>query len=237
MIINLEPHNFGGQLRAGDLIGVLNYMTYIQSQYSDELKLHIPDRSVNSASHCLKFRDWLNDNVPSILSKEYGDISLNLQNVNLWDYRSITGDVLKLKFNRVQKKKICIFPLLDAPYNNYRNWSVEMVQSFIEHYSQPQYEGYEKIVCSRDNHFDFTRHTDWTHSSDYITNIEHIVDCSHFVGGDTGTSHFVSVVDDNKIINYYYGSVGLLHTTPFYALQGKGNINLFWNNNWRIDLL
>jgi len=100
---------------------------------------------------------------------------------------------------------------------------------------QPQYEEYEKILCMANNYN--IDQKGFVCDTDYIRNIEHIIDCSHFVGGDTGTSHFASVLDDDKKINYYYGSVGLLHTTPFYALQGRGNINMFWNNNWRTDLL
>ena len=232
MIVNVEPHNFGGPLRAGDIIAALNYLAFLKKEIKD-LKFHFTNNSISSDIHCLKFRNWLLNNT-SLLSDEPGEKILNLQNVNLWDLRSATGDVLKLKFDKPQKKKICIFPLLDAPYNGYRNWTIEMTQSFIQHYSQLEYDGYEKVICSKEPVGEFVG---WTHSSDYITNIEHIVDCSHFVGGDTGTSHFASVIDDNKKINYYYGSVGLLHTTPFYALQGQGNINMFWNNNWRTDLL
>jgi len=236
MIVNVEPINFGGPLRAGDLVAVLNYLAFLHTQPSfyKDLKFHIPDRSVSTATHCLQFRDWLVENTP-YLSAEPSTEMLNLQNVNLWDLRSATGDVLKLKFNKPLKKKICIFPLLDAPYNNYRNWSIQMVDSIIDHYMKPEYDDYEKILCVANpvaiDQKGFVCETN------YIRNIEHIVDCSHFVGGDTGTSHFASVLDDDKKINYYYGSVGLLHTTPFYALQGRGNINMFWNDNWRTDLL
>jgi|APCry1669192319_1035405.scaffolds.fasta_scaffold00610_9 hypothetical protein len=236
MIVNIEPTNFGGQLRAGDLVGVLNYLAFLHTQppvYKD-LKFYIPDHSVNPAKHCLQFRDWLIQNT-QYLSAEPGEGYLNLQNANLWDIRSVTGDVLKLKFDKPLKKKICVFPLLDAPYNHYRNWSIEMVNSIIDHYMQPQYEEYEKILCMANNYN--IDQKGFVCDTDYIRNIEHIIDCSHFVGGDTGTSHFASVLDDDKKINYYYGSVGLLHTTPFYALQGRGNINMFWNNNWRTDLL
>jgi hypothetical protein len=236
MIVNIEPYNFGGGLRAGDIIAVLNYLAFLQEQpplYKD-LKFHLPDRSVNPAPHCLQFRDWLVENTP-YLTSESSNNSLNLQNVNLWDLRSLTGDKLKLKFNKPLKKKICIFPLLDAPYNHYRNWSIEMVNSMIEHYMQPEYDGYEKVLCMTNP--GGIEQKGFICDTDYIRNIEHIIDCSHFVGGDTGTSHFASVLDDDKHINYYYGSVGLLHTTPFYALQGRGNINMFWDNNWRTDLL
>jgi hypothetical protein len=233
MVINIEPHHFGGPMRNGDIIGALNFLEFLRRKDNQIYKFYIPDESIQPQEYIRKFRDWLTENTDYI-SKEPGGGRLDANNINLWDFRSITGDILELNFNRPQKKKICVVPVFDAPYNGYRNWSVEMFESILNHYSQEQYDDYEKVVCV--NKIDFFS-TKWEYSYDFMENIEHIVECSHYVGGDTGTSHFASVLPKKDKLNYYYGSVGLLHTTPFYALQGKGNINLFWNNNWRTDLL
>lgn len=237
MIINIEPHNFGGPVRNGDIIAVLNFYTWLAEQppHYNNIKFHIPDRSIHQSDYIIRFRNWLNDNV-SLLSPEPGEGTLNMQGVNLWDLRSLTGDKLILDFNKPIKKKIVIAPLFDGAYNQYRNWPVPMFESIIQHYSKDEYKDYEKIICVK-NDIVSTFYDGWKNSYDFIENIEHIVDCSHYVGGDTGTSHFASVLPNKEKLNYYYGSVGLLHTTPFYALQGKGNINMFHNNNWRLDLL
>lgn len=238
MIINIEPWNFGGQMRNGDLIALLNLLVHLRKQpplYKD-LQFHVPNRSIQLSDYVIQFRDWLQDNTP-FLSKEPGTQMFNGRDINLWDHRAVTGDLLELNFlNRTIEKKICIFPVMDAPYNVYRNWSVEMVNSIIDHYMQPQYDGYTKILGMQ-KYDPYIKQQGFVCSTNFIQNIEHIATCSHYVGGDTGTSHFAAVLPMKEKLNYYYGSVGLLHTTPLYALQGKGNINLFWQNNWRTDLL
>ncbi len=234
MIINIEPWTFGGPMRNGDLIALLNFIVHLQKEDAN-IKIHVPNRSIQTSEYVIKFRDWLEDNT-HFLSKEPGTHFFSERDVNLWDYRSVTGDLLELNFNKTIENKICIFPVIDAPYNVYRNWSIEMINGIIDHYMKPEYEGYTKILGMQniDNRIN---QQDFVVSTDFIQNIEHIITCSHFVGGDTGTSHFAAVLPVKEKLNYYYGSVGLLHTTPLYALQGKGNINLFWKNNWRTDLL
>jgi hypothetical protein len=231
MIINIEPHNFGGPMRNGDLIALMNFIEYLWKD-NKELQFHVPDRSIQPNDYIRRFRDWLVDNTNHFVKTE-GQNVLNIQNANLWELRSMTGDILKLDFAKPTKKKIVIAPLFDGPYNTYRNWPKQMADDIIEHYSQKEYDDYEKVICVKDW---FSSVSGWSCSHDFIKNIEHIIECSHFVGGDTGTSHFASVLPQKEKLNYFYGSVGLLHTTPFYALQGKGNINMF-NQQWKLDLL
>jgi hypothetical protein len=236
MIINIDPHHFGGPMRNGDIIASLNFCEFLRKKDNQEYKFYIPNESIQSSEYCIKFRDWLTENTDYI-SKEPGEKSLSISNINLWDFRSITGDVLNLDFKKETKNKICIFPLFDGPYNTYRNWSVEMTNDFIEVYSDPAYDDYEKYICINAEKEGLVL-KNFKYSTDFIENVNHITDCSHYVGGDTGMSHFASVINRQRFKrNYYYGSVGLLHTTPFYALQGRGCINLFWNNYWRTDLL
>jgi ADP-heptose:LPS heptosyltransferase len=50
-----------------------------------------------------------------------------------------------------------------------------------------------------------------------------------YIGGDTGTSHFAWALDKSpKNLIYYSSSRGLVHTLPFYALEGKGKIKSYW---------
>lgn len=235
MVINITPNNFGGRLRNGDIVGTLNVLEHLRKNDSS-IKFHIPNDSIHPTNYCFHFRNWLLDNT-DYLSSIPGNTALDAHNINLWDFRSVIGDLVKIKNDISLNRKICIFPLFDGPYNPYRNWSIQMTNSIIEHYMQSKFDDYEKIVCIHAEYPGIIL-KDFRYSFDILENIYHITTCSHYVGGDTGMSHFASALDNpHRKLNYYYGSVGLLHTTPFYALQGKGNINMFWNNNWRTDLL
>lgn len=234
MIINITPSNFGGRLRNGDMIGALNFCTHIE-KYNPGVKFHFTDESIQPSDYCIKFRNWLTQNV-DLLVDVPGNTSLSDYNINLWEFRTISGDIFKIK-NQIIKKKICIFPLFDAPYNLYRNWTVNMVNDFIEHYMHPKYYGYEKLICANTT-VDGLELRDFKYSFDFLDNIKHLTECNHYIGGDTGMSHFVSVLDnDERVINYYYSTNGLLCTTPFYIFEGKGNLNMFTNQSWRTDSL
>jgi ADP-heptose:LPS heptosyltransferase len=159
-----------------------------------------------------------------------GKQELPWKNVNLWDYRDICGDVVKIYNDKEMKKKIVVFPIYDALYHVYRNWPMELFHKVLAHCSA-QYPDHEKIVCVKDipdpragiNLHDFKL------STDFMTNIKHIMDAEIFIGGDTGVSHFAAALDRGpKELVYYYSSRGMLHTTPFYALQGKGILNTYW---------
>jgi len=65
MIINIEPHNFGGPVRNGDIIAVLNFYAWLSEQppHYKDIKFHIPDRSIHQSDYIIRFRNWLNDNV------------------------------------------------------------------------------------------------------------------------------------------------------------------------------
>jgi ADP-heptose:LPS heptosyltransferase len=44
---------------------------------------------------------------------------------------------------------------------------------------------------------------DFEISNDFMTNVEHILSCEIYVGGDTGMSHFASVLNNGPKISYY----------------------------------
>ena len=127
-----------------------------------------------------------------------------------------------------------IFPLFNAAYNIYRNWPIDLFNKVISHYSHEKYANYQKIVCTEDALQITGMHT----SNDFLTNLEHIMTSEIFVGGDTGTSHFVGALNRGPTdITYYYSGRGLLHTTPINALNGKGRIAFYWkdpeNSKWK----
>ena len=134
MIINIEPYNFGGTLRNGDIIASLNLLQHLRiKENNNEIKFFIGDHSVNPAQYCYEFRNWLVDNT-DYLSSQPGTGKIESNGLNLWDARSFTGDVISIRNDVQVKKKICVFPLLDAQYNFYRNWSVNMTNDIINHY-------------------------------------------------------------------------------------------------------
>ena len=237
MIINIEPYNFS-TLRNGDMIALLNYLWHLRKHpplYGD-VQFHVPDRSLGQGQHCKDFRDFLVKR--GFLSEEPGTAILDpmMSGVNLWEVRSQTGDLVKLNINVFKEKLICIAPVMDAPYNTYRNWSNEMLQDIINHYEQEKYDDYGKILCVAPGLNFNIKPTKFAISTDLIQNLHYIAKCSHYIGGDTGTSHYASAIDDDKKRYYFYGSVGLLHTTPFYAMQGQGKIIMF-NHSWNLDPL
>jgi hypothetical protein len=233
MIINIPLGAFGGPLRNGDMIGVANVVEYLRKTEDTETKFYLTPESIHSAEYCQKFYKFLLENT-DYFSATPGEKMLPWKNINLWDFRGIAGDVVKIKNTKLQEKKIVIFPLFNAPYNFYRNWPTKLFENIIHFYNQPEYKDYKKIICTEDN----VSAEGWETSKDFMTNIEHIMTSEIFIGGDTGTSHFVGALEGgpNEII-YYYSGHGLLHTTPINALNGKGRIVMYWkdpeNSQWR----
>jgi hypothetical protein len=110
----------------------------------------------------------------------------------------------------------------------------ELFKSIIFEYSNDKYKDYQKVICS-ENQFSING---FESSCDFDLNLEHIMTSEIFIGGDTGTSHFVGALTPGpKDIIYYYSGRGLLHTTPINALNGKGKINFYWkdpeNSTWK----
>lgn len=229
MIFNINQGVFGGPLRNGDLVGVCNVIEFLRKTYPTT-KFYMQEGSINSADHSQKFFKFLVENT-NYFSLVKGETSLNWNKVNLWDFRDISGDLVKIPNTRQMKKKIVIFPLFDAPYNVYRNWPIHIFLEILKSYST-DYIDYEKIICISDinllNGIDIP--IEFSISTNFIENIYHIMDSEIFIGGDTGTSHFASALDRSpKETIFYYSSRGLLHTTPFYSLA-KGNIKTYWLN-------
>jgi len=226
MIINIYPQTFGGALRNGDLVAVGNVVEYLRKTTSPDIKFYFYPGAVQSNDYCQKFFTFLTQNT-DYFSLEEGSTALTWENINLWDFRSISGDLVKINNNRISEKKIVIFPLFNASYNVYRNWPIELFNKILSEYSQAKYASYKKIICTED-----TLQIDGMDvSTDFLTNLEHIMTSEIFVGGDTGTSHFVGALDRGPSdITYHYSGRGLLHTTPINALNGKGRVAFYWKD-------
>lgn len=226
MILNIKKGVFGDCIRNGDLIAVANVVEYLRKE-TPSLKFYIQPDAMAQAEYNRDFYSWLLKNT-DYFSISPGEKNLNWSKVNLWDFRDISGDLVKIPNTLKPEKKIVICPLFDAPYNTYRNWPRPIFESLLNHYDSPVFGGYEKVILApKAEYF----REGWTQSINMITNLYHIMTAEVFVGGDTGTSHFAWGLDKSpKSMIYLNSSRGLLHTLPFYLLQGKGTIRTYWSD-------
>jgi ADP-heptose:LPS heptosyltransferase len=141
----------------------------------------------------------------------------------------MSGDLVKIPNDAPMEKKITIFPLFDAPYNQWRNWPENVYKQIIQKFSTEEYKDYEKIICKKGEPTERCSFEGWRYSTNFVQNYYHITTTEIFVGGDTGSSHFAWALDRGpKELLYYGSSRGLIHTLPFYLLEGKGKMTTYW---------
>lgn len=231
MIYNVIPGTFNKYgIRNGDMIAMINFLQwYRKDQGNDNIKFHIRQGVIVNQSYCHEFFNFLKEHTDFFTDEEgYGEMPYN--EVMLWDFRDIIGDHVVINNNREKKQKIVVFPVYDAEYHTYRNWSIKLLDSILQKYSEA-YPDHEKVLCVKDMPpIDANLHG-FSVSTNFMNNIKHIMEAEIFIGGDTGTSHFASALDNGPECVYYYNGRGMLHTLPFYLLQdGKGTLNKFWVN-------
>lgn len=224
MIINIEPGTFG-TVRNGDLIAICNVIEHLRKiNINKDIRFHMKPGSMSNERHVELFHTWL-IGFTDYFSAFEGSQSLPWRKVNVWDYRDISGDLVKIPNPLPMKKKIVVFPLLDAPYNQWRNWPGHVVQQVLDRFKGEKYDDYEKIICCKIP----LNVEGWIDSTDFMANIHHIMEAEIFVGGDTGTTHFAFALDRGPEDMIYYGSSrALVHTLPFYLLTGKGRMTNYW---------
>lgn len=228
MIINIEPETFG-TVRNGDMIGVANVLEHIRKINNDPMiQFHLKPGNVSSDTHCQTFYEIMLK-MTNYFSTEPGEQSLPWRKVNVWDFRDISGDLVKIPNNAPMEKKIAVFPLFDAPYNQWRNWPKNVYEQIIAKYSTEEYKDYEKVICKKGEPTESCPFEGWRYSTNFVQNYYHITTAEVFVGGDTGSSHFAWALDRGpKDLIYYGSSRGLVHTLPFYLMEGKGRMTNYW---------
>ena len=228
MIINIEPGTFG-TVRNGDMLGVANVLEHIRKINNDPMiQFHLKPGNVSSYTHCQTFYQIMLK-MTNYFSTESGEQSLPWRKVNVWDFRDISGDLVKIPNNASMEKKIAIFPLFDAPYNQWRNWPKNVYEQIIAKYSTEEYKDYEKVICKKGEPTESCPFEGWRYSTNFVQNYYHITTSEIFVGGDTGSSHFAWALDRGpKDLLYYGSSRGLVHTLPFYLMEGKGRMTNYW---------
>lgn len=225
MIINIGTETFGGAVRVGDLVAVVNVIQFLRKTHGKDIKFYMGAGSINSASHCQQFYEFLTKQTDCF--SEVPGMDAPWKRVNLWDFRDISGDVVSIKNELVKQKKVVVFPLFDASYNNYRNWPLPVYQNILERVSK-EYPDHEKVICINSISPEMVP-VDFSIITDYMENINHIMTAQVYIGGDTGFSHFAAALDNGpEQLIYYSSSRGLVHTLPFYLLKGKGEYRTYW---------
>ena len=187
-----------------------------------DISAHITAEAVNPQVYNRLFLDFLVSNT-DYLTYSSG-IEFNIPHVSIWDHRGGVGDHVSISIPRKRFKKIAVFPLWDATYNTYRNWqtSPRLTQEIIDRFSAPEFDGYEKLICSPHT-MQGVNFRAFEFSTDFSQNIEHLLTCSNYVGGDSGLSHFAGSLVDGPLLHYYMnGERGVFHTAPLnYLIRGE----------------
>lgn len=239
--INVYPRLFGGPLRAGDLLGSCNFLEHIRLNVNDpHLQLYIPNESVFQSEHCILMRNWLERNTDYVTTRPIEIIEMGVtpgtdptytNMYNIWNIRNTLHqnvftieDRIKIHNKRKAIPKIVICPLMDAPYNTYRNWSLELLQKIVNDFSLQYREPKQRIICSKEVIHGLNIN-EFVYSHDFEINLEHILECETFVGGETWSSLFASALDPApRYMNFYFSKDYYGTTYPFH---NKGVMNYY----------
>ena len=221
-IFNIQPHTFD-LVRNGDMIAIMNVVEHLrQRENRQDISFYIEPAAMAKNPYCEQFLKFLQSKTNHLVM-ERGENILN-KHIHVWTYRMEVGDLIKLPNHHHTQKKICIFPVFDSQYNTYRKWSQSLTQEIINRFSTTEYANYEKVFCAIGNPpFNIDLH-DFKLSIDFTTNVDHIMTSEIYVGGDTGLTHFASVLDTahpKKI--YYMSKHSQKDTLPFYHDKGEMN--------------
>lgn len=228
-VINVSYDNFCGKLRNGDILGICNILGYVRKMEKDDtIKMHVPKILIFQPEFGMKYFNFIKSHT-DYFSEEPGEFSFSYHNINFWDYRSVIGDNTKVDNSKYTKQdKVCIFPIFDAPYNTYRNWSIELTNYILQKY-QTEYSSYDIFLCVDERLSDSYNKLDLGKaklSFNFEENIKHICECKVYVGGDTGTSHLAGSLINPAINDYYYSCEGLIHTIPL-NYKTNGNLKMY----------
>lgn len=229
MIYNIKLGTFGGPSRAGDLVAVCNVVEFLRNTNNNQnIKFNLEPSSVDGSIHCQKMLEFLKK-YTNYFTDETPNENLNWQRVNLWDFRAISGDLVKISNPYPTENKVVVFPLFDAPYNTYRNWPLHTFKDLLKSIEE-SYPGLDKTICISGNinlerlDIDLSK---WTIETDYEKNMYHIMTAAVFYGGETGVTKYASALMNGPICNYVYSNRSLIHTAPFYFTE-KGKMIYYW---------
>lgn len=231
LVYNVVPGTFNNYgIRNGDLIAIINFLSWFRkNQDKQDIRLHLTPGVLINQDYIFKFYEFLCAHT-DFFSKTAGQENLPYHELMLWDFRDLIGDHAVIKNNEKQKRKLVIFPVYDAEYHSFRNWSIDLTNKKLEQLAE-KYPDYDRILCAKDMPPPTINLNGFKVSTKFFDNLFHIMESEIFVGGDTGTSHFASVLDPGpRELIYLYNGRGMIHTLPFYLLEGRGRLEKFWLN-------
>lgn len=231
MIYNVPVDAFGPLgTRNGDLIAICNIVEWMRKEKNDpSIQFFLAPGVLNKEDYIQKFFSFLCE-ITDYFSKTPGNQVLEFHNIGVWDFRDIIGDHVKIRnYYHTVEDKVVIFPVYDAQYNVQRNWSMEIMNDVLNE-CRVRYPDHKRLICAKDSPpKGLIDTTGFEVSTDFLNNIHHIMTSRVFYGGDTGVSHFASVLDNGPELNYIYSSRCLIHTLPFYYLsERRGNLRTYW---------
>jgi hypothetical protein len=248
-VINVYPGLFARDgLRMGDLIAACNFLEYAR-QYSGShyLKMYIPSTAINGKPHCFKMAEWLFKNTDYLSDKLENPVDIQVPQwtdatypdlINLWNIRKDVltrkqfvldiPDLVRLPGPHRKKRKIVLAPLIDADYNQDRNWTVEYTQKIVNrfnYYAESIFPT-EMIIASKDviQGLDVKA---FTYSHDFEQNLEHVLECECYIGGDTGMSHFAGALMPGPVNCFYHYPKSTYGTTNPFHWKIQGNMTYY----------
>lgn len=240
-VINITGEHFGGKPKMGDIIAILNVLQYMRNINNNQtLKFYLPDCELQPNKNYVKiFKDFLIQ-YSDYLCSEPGNYTFS-GSVEIWSFREHNGDFVSIDNQSTIQKKICIFPLLDAAYNEERNWPSHVFQKIIDEYDK--FMDYEKIICTITEIPQNVNIKSFSVNSNILENLHHILSCEYFIGGDTGMSHFSSSLNNkNQKKHYYYhngyhGGWRSIFTSPFNLNNGNSTMHLYHKIDYNVNIL
>lgn len=210
-------------VRNGDLVALANVVEHVRRRDGNPaVRFHITDEALHATDYCRRFRAWLIRHTDYFDPEPSGQ-HLALTNANQWMYRGAVGDLVSIRNPCATRPKIAVFPLLDAPYNVYRNWPHPVLAEILERFQRPPWADCQRVICSRRGLPDGIDPAGYQVSHDFAANLIHLLEAAVYVGGDTGMSHLAGVLDRGPTPYFYlHGRASELITLPLgHARRGQ----------------
>ena len=206
---NVPKRCHDGPVRMGDLTFLLYRLEYERRRCTTHhLKFYIPDENIFTHEHWgnvngdfrLLYKHWLEqrtDYFSAVPGEEDCPVVLSW-----WGMLRDLKDLVAIKNPEPLQRKIVIFPVVDAKYDQERNWPNRVFDDILREYSQ--YQDYERVICCA--HDLPTMHLyNFTISKDFHANLQHILECEIFVGGASGFTILAGALDrPERRMEFYY---------------------------------
>jgi len=170
-------------------------------------------------------------------TRECATDTLRWRDVDVWDYRAFYGDHVDFKQSKKMHDMVCIFPVLDANYNEFRNWTPKLLEDLVCRYRDADGGGCQVyICCSAAARRQMREVRGVTIVTDLAKNLELASSCSIFVGGDTGFAHLVGAIKNcSRKRHFVYSRKQAFQMLPLGYCPERDELELFLNPEARVS--